>query len=131
MSIIQILLLLVACFQPIRATCWNTKPYQLGAKALAEATGTLSSAAICRYGNNTQIHASCPAPCWALISYTFGDCYCEDPDYKPKVSDPLVKSLTVKQLFELLAEPSKYNFQGASCQDKLNQSANKKKWQCN
>jgi len=126
-------LLAIALFLAIYITllhgfCISTGPYHLASKAFAEGVGLLNTSSPCVYGNASISNSSCPVTCKTLIVATWGDCYCKDPFYTPKVSDFLVRNLTVFDIFQLLST-SKWS-KSANCRDWLNEADQVKMWKC-
>eukprot|EP01120_Amphizonella_sp_Union-15-10_P011120 TRINITY_DN462_c0_g2_i1.p1 TRINITY_DN462_c0_g2~~TRINITY_DN462_c0_g2_i1.p1 ORF type:complete len:142 (+),score=13.19 TRINITY_DN462_c0_g2_i1:28-426(+) len=127
-SLIIVLFISSFAFITIEAFCFSLAPYHLAAKALAQGTGNINSSSPCVYGNSSVQNSSCSAACKGLILATWGDCYCKDRDYLPDVSDLLVRTLNVEQIFELLATDKYSKF--ANCRDWLNEPDNYRDWNC-
>jgi len=123
------LLLLVVLPVLVLCRCWTTAPYHVAAKAYAQGCGDLVSNSVCRYGNDSRLNSICSNACIGLIVATWGDCYCEEPEYVPGVSNALISRLTVRQIFSLFATNSTAA-PYANCRDWFNQSGNTHKWQC-
>lgn len=69
--------------------------------ALHQGVGNVASHGACIYGATTILDGSCPLPCQALITATWGDCYCQDPSYKPGNGD--FSTMSVEQVFGIIA----------------------------
>jgi len=108
--------------------CWTSAAYHVASQAFAVGVGDPSSNSVCIYGNNTRLSYDCPLACETLISATWGDCYCNDPNYRPDAfgADPLIKPMTVYQVFSVLAT-SKYAT-GANC--RLWMAGRNSSWTC-
>eukprot|EP01127_Copromyxa_protea_P002364 TRINITY_DN1224_c0_g1_i1.p1 TRINITY_DN1224_c0_g1~~TRINITY_DN1224_c0_g1_i1.p1 ORF type:complete len:121 (-),score=18.42 TRINITY_DN1224_c0_g1_i1:113-475(-) len=102
---------------------------QASAAALATGIGSVSSSAVCVYGNAT-LNNDCPLPCQGLLLAIVGDCYCRNPNYQPSSIrvDPKIKNMTVYQMYLSLAT-SRY-FRGATCRNWLNEPDNQADWNC-
>eukprot|EP01130_Rhizamoeba_saxonica_P003334 TRINITY_DN1414_c0_g1_i2.p1 TRINITY_DN1414_c0_g1~~TRINITY_DN1414_c0_g1_i2.p1 ORF type:complete len:134 (-),score=20.16 TRINITY_DN1414_c0_g1_i2:24-425(-) len=110
------------------ATCWTSGPYHVASKAFAIGVGSMNSSSVCVYGSNKRLNRDCNLACQGIIEAVWGDCYCRDPDYYPDVSDPVIRKLTVGQIFQLLATDEYYP--AASCRDWLNSASNRHMWTC-
>eukprot|EP01121_Diplochlamys_sp_Union-15-3_P006636 TRINITY_DN1713_c0_g1_i1.p1 TRINITY_DN1713_c0_g1~~TRINITY_DN1713_c0_g1_i1.p1 ORF type:complete len:139 (+),score=15.30 TRINITY_DN1713_c0_g1_i1:26-418(+) len=108
--------------------CFSLGPYHLSAAAFAQGLGDINSSSVCVYGNTSVSNSSCPLACESLIVATWGDCYCKDRFYRPNTSNALVRTLTVYEMYELLATP-KY-FRSANCRDFLNRQDSLESWKC-
>jgi len=112
--------------------CWTTAPYHVAAKAFAEGSGDISSNSVCKYGNTSSLSNDCPNACIGLIRATWGDCYCQEPEYVPGVSNSLISHMTVRQIFNLFATKQYVAVAPyANCRNWLNQNGNSNMWQCN
>jgi len=124
----SILLILFTFISTALSICWTSGPYHIAASALSVGVGNKTSASVCVYDNSTALNDQCPLPCEALLATTWGDCYCRDPDYHPEATgaDDFIKSLTVKQIFYLLA--TNMYTTGATCRNWL--QSQKSSWTC-
>jgi len=115
----------------VNAFCWTSGPYHLAASALAIGVGNFSSSSVCVYGNNPNINNDCPFPCQALITATWGDCYCQDPNYLPNAAgaDPVIKPMSVQQVFSFMAGMNNA-YTGNSCRQWMSNSDQAAKWKC-
>jgi len=131
MQLAVILACLLAFCGSSYAFCWTSGPYHIAASALAVGVGNLTSSSVCVYGNNANLNNECPFPCQALIVATWGDCYCRDMDYQPNAgrADPVIKSLSVKQVFSFLAGTNNA-YAGNSCRTWMSNSDQVAKWKC-
>eukprot|EP01120_Amphizonella_sp_Union-15-10_P015765 TRINITY_DN816_c0_g1_i1.p1 TRINITY_DN816_c0_g1~~TRINITY_DN816_c0_g1_i1.p1 ORF type:complete len:132 (+),score=15.58 TRINITY_DN816_c0_g1_i1:56-451(+) len=129
MNHVRLILTVFFFASSVLSFCPFEGPYHVAAKAFAEGLGNVTTASPCVYGNADQVQdSSCPLPCKALIVATWGDCYCKDPEYVPGVSNEFISTLTVRQLFSVLA--TRIYFPAANCRQFLQEPDNYQQWTC-
>jgi hypothetical protein len=107
---------------------------KVAAKALAIGIGDLTSAGVCVYGLHDGLNDDCPISCKGLITATWGDCYCRNPQYKPDTVDvdDILAPMDVHGLFAFInGSSSKYGTKwNATCRSWIGQEAETKMWMC-
>lgn len=129
--IFALLLLLVCCnVRLAESFCLGSGIYHLAAEALSVGIGPLDSDAVCVYGNNKDLDEDCPFSCQALLTSAWGDCYCRNPDYKPKsfAANGLLRPLSVYETFKFMAQLLHPEAPHATCRIWLNE--HKADWTC-
>jgi len=127
-----LLLSIIGAVSYVNAICISNVAYHQAAKALGYGMGNVSTSSVCRYGNVQGLNTQCPTLCSSLITATWGDCYCKEPNYKPgNVSNDLINQLTVQQYFLFFAYPQSFGFNyQINCNAYMLQPSSMKKWQC-
>lgn len=100
----QIILLFIVAISCAHGFCVTTAAYHIAAQALAAGLSNDSVIPPCQYSNDESDNYLCPVTCKALITATWGDCYCTDQNYRPYAGDSYIRMLTAKQIFSFIAK---------------------------
>lgn len=124
------LVLICSFFKSSESFCWGSGIYHVAAEALAMGIGPIDSQAVCVYGNLKDLDAECPLTCQTLLATAWGDCYCRNPNYKPKSfdADNAIKNLSVYDMFKFLSENTQTDAPHATCRLWLKEK--KQDWHC-
>ena len=129
-SLFTVLFLILCGAKEGTSFCWGSGVYHVAAEALAIGIGPIDSSAVCVYGALKDLDEECPLPCQTLLATAWGDCYCRSPGYKPKSfgANGLIKPLSVREMYQFLAEPVHGDASHATCRTWLNE--NRGDWEC-